>query len=104
MQGHGFKFLTGGLHAAVMPYNRADHIHRSSLGSLLGDIINYEAKVHDAPFDIFLRGDPSTLLCRDSNPPRALNLPRFSGHNPVRSKGSRSVQNEEYKTPIYGRV
>jgi hypothetical protein len=46
-----FTHLFGGLHATVLPYNRVDAIHRSSLNSLLGDIINYEAKVHDAPFD-----------------------------------------------------
>ncbi len=28
-------------------------------------------------------------------------LPRFSGHNRVGCKASRSVQNEEYKTSLY---
>jgi len=33
-----------------------------------------------------------------------MTLPRFSGHNPIGSKGSRSVQNEERKTSIYARI
>lgn len=35
---------------------------------------------------------------------KGVTLPRFSGHNPVGCKASRSVQNEERKTSIYARV
>src|ERR1700681_1877206 len=46
-----FQHLFGGLHTAILPYDRIDPVHRSSLGTILRDTIKYEAKVHGAAFD-----------------------------------------------------
>lgn len=46
-----FKQQFGGLYTAVIPYEQADPLHRSSLGGVLRDAIKHEAKVHGAAFD-----------------------------------------------------
>lgn len=40
----------GGLCTAVIPYEQTDPIHRSTLGSVLRDAVQHEAKVHGAAF------------------------------------------------------
>jgi hypothetical protein len=46
-----FQQQFGGLYTAVIPYEQADPLHRSSLGGVLRDAIKHEAKVHGAAFD-----------------------------------------------------
>lgn len=46
-----FERQIGGLYTAAIPYEQADPLHRSSLGGVLRDAINHEAKVHCASFD-----------------------------------------------------
>jgi hypothetical protein len=46
-----FQQLMGGLNVAILPQIDSDVIHCSTLGGVLRDAIQYEAKVHGATFD-----------------------------------------------------
>ena len=46
-----FKRQIGGLCTAIIPFEQTDPIHRGTLGSVLRDAVQHEAKVHGATFN-----------------------------------------------------